>query len=102
MRLTLACFSAACVAAVIFVFGAAPASGVVRGCPDGMTPAPVIFVNNGEQKDKNMNGVICAKPAPQCVVDGTCPGGPDEALFGPPLQGLNGHWYFVTDDVPSA
>jgi hypothetical protein len=43
-------------------------------CPDGMIPAPAAAVPSGAKKDKNYNGVVCAKFAP----DGTFQGGPDD------------------------
>jgi hypothetical protein len=95
LRITLAAFAAAATAAAF-----APGSAVATaGCPDDMTPTPAAFVNNGDKKDKEpKDGIICAKPAPECVVTQHCPGGPDYDMFGMPLLGLDGHWYYVTDN----
>ncbi len=94
-RLTLAAFVVATTAAFV-----APApSAAIGGCPDHMTPTPASFVNNGDKKDKNpKDGVVCAKPAPECVVTQQCPGGPDTDLYGMPLLGIDGNWYYVTDN----
>ena len=43
--------------------------------PDGMTMTPVGAVPNGDKKDKNHNGLICAKFAN----NGTFNGGPDDS-----------------------
>src|SRR3712207_6046928 len=46
------------------------------GCPDGMAPFPVVLMQGGEHRDKNGNGIICAKPAS----DGRFHGGPDDTI----------------------
>jgi hypothetical protein len=95
LRLTLAAFVAATTAAF---FAPAPA-GAAAGCPDDMTPVPASFVQNGDKKDKApKDGVVCAKPAPACLASGQCQGGPDVDLYGMPLLGLDGNWYFVVDN----
>lgn len=95
LRITLAALTAA-VTAAVFAPTHAAATG---GCPDHMTPTPAAFVNNGAKKDKNpKDGVICAKPAPECIATQQCPGGPDWDVYGAPLLGLDGNWYFVTDN----
>ena len=95
LRITLA---ALCAAATAAVFAPAPATAAA-GCPDNMTPTPASFVQNGEKKDKNpRDGVICAKPAPECIATQQCPGGPDTGLFGEPMLGIDGNWYYVVDN----
>lgn len=42
-------------------------------CPDGFTPVPDSFVVNGTTKDKNNDGVVCAKLQPSGFT-----GGPDD------------------------
>ncbi|MDQ3741623.1 MAG: hypothetical protein M3389_11850 [Actinomycetota bacterium] len=94
-RITLAALAAA-VTAVMFV--PAPASAEA-GCPDNMSPVPASFVQNGDKKDKEpRDGLVCAKPAPECVFTGQCQGGPDNDLYGLPLLGLDGKYYYVTDN----
>ena len=44
-------------------------------CPDSMNMAPNSTVPNGDKKDKNHNGFICAKFAS----NGTFNGGPDDS-----------------------
>ena len=81
-------------------FGPAPVGAdATATCPDHMTPVPEQFVHNGEKKDHNDDGFVCAKPAPSCVVDGTCNGGRDYDVFGVPLLGMDGNWYYVTDNI---
>lgn len=45
-------------------------------CPDQMVLFPAAFVEQGEQKDRNANGLVCAKPA----ADGRFHGGPDDMI----------------------
>ena len=95
LRITLATLMAD-TTAVMFVPATASAE---LGCPDHMSPTPTAFVNNGAKKDKDpKDGIICAKPAPDCIITQQCPGGPDYDLFGPPLLGVDGKWYYVTDN----
>jgi hypothetical protein len=91
--------SGALCAGLFAVFGAQPASGDV-GCPNDMTPAPREFVQEGEKKDKNGNGVVCVKPVECALAGDGCHGGPDDDVerFGLPLLGNDGSWYFVGDD----
>jgi hypothetical protein len=42
-------------------------------CPDGFVLIPAASVQNGAKKDKNGNGLVCAK-----FTDGTIVGGPDD------------------------
>jgi hypothetical protein len=42
-------------------------------CPDGMMQVPAALVREGERKDRNDNGLVCAK-----VVDDGVKGGPDD------------------------
>ena len=95
LRITLAAVAAAAAAAVL----APVPAGAAAGCPDDMTPTPTFLVNNGDKKDKNpKDQIICAKPAPDCVITQQCPGGPDYDAFGEPLLGVDGKWYYVTDN----
>ena len=95
LRITLVALAAATTAAV---FAPAPASADF-GCPNDMGPTPAAFVNNGDKKDKEpKDGVVCAKPAPECLVTQQCHGGPDYDVYGMPLLGLDGKWYYVVDN----
>jgi hypothetical protein len=95
LRITLASLVAVALAAVL---APAPASGTA-GCPDHMSPTPAAFVNNGDKKDKDpKDGIVCAKPAPDCVITQHCPGGPDYQLFGDPLLATDGKYYYVVDN----
>jgi hypothetical protein len=57
------------------VLSLAPPTGAepTSTCPDGFAPFPAAFVEQGERKDKNDNGVVCGK-----VEDGRIVGGPDD------------------------
>lgn len=66
-------------------------------CPDSMAPTPAALVNNGYQKDKNGDHLVCAKRA-DCSNIEFC-GGADYDLYGPPLLHLNGDLYYVTDNL---
>jgi hypothetical protein len=66
-------------------------------CPDNMAPTPAVLVNNGQQKDKNGDQFVCAKPA-GCSQIELC-GGPDYDLFGAPLRHIDGNLYYVTDNL---
>ena len=94
-RITLAALAATVTAVIV-----APApAGAAAGCPDNMTPVPAAFVQNGDKKDKEpKDGLVCAKPAPECVFTGGCNGGPDNDLYGAPLLGADGKYYYVTDN----
>ena len=95
LRLTLAAFVIATTAAFL---APVPASAAL-GCPDNMSPVPAAFVQNGDKKDKEpKDGLVCAKPAPECMTTGGCHGGPDVDLYGAPLLGADGKYYFVTDN----
>lgn len=94
-RILLAALAAAATAAV-----SAPApAAATAGCPDSMAPMPAAFVQNGDKKDKEpKDGLVCAKPAPECAFTGECNGGPDNDEFGLPLLGLDGRYYWVVDN----
>jgi hypothetical protein len=101
MRRTVSLLASA--AAVVGLYAALAANPAAAdfGCPDGMSPVPAAFVTNGDQKDNNENGVICAKPTACGPTPGShpCRGGPDDDLFGQALKGTDGLWYYTTDDV---
>ncbi len=98
MRRSLVLIAAGAACALASTAGTASADRPI--CPDDMTPLPAVFVNNGTQKDRNTNGVVCAKPTTCLVVQGNdCKGGPDDDTFGVPLLGADGKWYYVTDDL---
>ena len=62
------------VAASLLMFSAPPASaGSPVPCPDSLVPVPAGSVPQGEQKDKNGNGLVCAYRA-----DSKSHGGPDD------------------------
>jgi hypothetical protein len=63
-------------AAVSAVLLAPAGSAQPAPCPDNMLLVPSSLVVNGDKKDKNQNGFVCAKFAP----DGTFQGGPDDVL----------------------
>jgi hypothetical protein len=65
-----------------------------------MVPTFAFLVNNGDKKDRNGDGLVCAKPAP-CQTPEECSGSRDYELFGPPLLGIDGALYYVTDNVTS-
>lgn len=66
-------------------------------CPDHMVPTLAIFVKNGDKKDKNRDGMVCAKPA-DCTTPEGCQGSRDYDVFGAPLEGLDGLLYYVSDN----
>lgn len=75
MRTRAAVVVSGTVAAFLLVLpqtGGADPAGV---CPDGLILVPASFVEQGTKKDKNANGLICAK-----VQDGKVVGGPDDAV----------------------
>ncbi len=78
--------------------GASPAAAnPATACPANMTPTPAVLVNNGDQKDRNADHFVCAKPA-ECSQVEYC-GGPDYDLYGEPLLGMDGNLYYVTDNL---
>jgi hypothetical protein len=57
-----------------FVLLAPPAAADPIGiCPDNLVPVVSSLVVNGDKKDKNRNGFVCAK-----IKDGKIVGGPDD------------------------
>jgi hypothetical protein len=64
--------SAATALAVLAPPAAADPAGV---CPDSLVLLPATVVVQGDRKDHNQNGLVCAK-----VEDGRLVGGPDDVL----------------------
>ncbi len=76
MRRGLAILSATALLGALGVGLTGSASADPTGtCPDGHMQVPAEFVNNGEQKDHNDNGLVCAKPS---TSDPFFTGGPDD------------------------
>jgi hypothetical protein len=100
MRRTATLLASAAAAVSLFAVAGASPAAAEAGCPDGMTTVPSALVNNGDKKDKNENFVVCAKPTTCLEFSGPiCHGGPDDELYGKPLLGTDGQWYYVVDDV---
>jgi hypothetical protein len=101
MRRTLPLLASAAAAAGLYASLAVSPAAAELGCPDGMAPVPATFVHNGDKKDHNTNGVVCAKPTACGPSPGAdpCRGGPDDDVFGMALRGTDNLWYYVADDV---
>lgn len=65
--------SAAAAASALLPF-APPVAATLTPCPDGLVLLPASTVPQGQQKDKNVNGLVCAKLGE----DGKYHGGPDD------------------------
>jgi hypothetical protein len=72
MKMVRACFLVAAVATSGLVLFTPPTIAEPTSCPDGSMPLPASLVPSGDKKDKNNNGLVCAKllEEPQ--------GGPDD------------------------
>ncbi len=76
MRRGLAILAVAALLVTLGVSAVGTASADPMGvCPDGHQQVPAAFVQNGETKDKNDNGLVCAKPS---MSDQLFTGGPDD------------------------
>jgi hypothetical protein len=60
-------------AGVLGVFAQPVAGGEPAPCPDGLIQVSAALVPQGTHKDRNGNGLVCAK-----YQDGTFVGGPDD------------------------
>jgi hypothetical protein len=79
MKIVRAGFLGAAVAASVLVFFAPPGGAdSPTPCPDSFSPVPAssLLVPQGQQKDKNKNGVVCVKLG----ADGKFHGGPDDVV----------------------
>jgi hypothetical protein len=74
MKIIRAGFLSAAVAASALVSFAPPSPATLTPCPDGLTLVPSSLVPQGQKKDKNNNGLVCAKLG----ADGEFHGGPDD------------------------
>jgi hypothetical protein len=61
------------VAASVSLF-VSPVTAEPAPCPDSLAPLPASLVTEGDKKDKNNNGLVCAKLGD----DGKFHGGPDD------------------------
>ena len=61
MKIVRGALFGAAVTATALVSIASPSAATPIPCPDGMTSMNVLLVPQGQQKDKNNNGLVCGK-----------------------------------------